>query len=150
MLNGTVERRYLMGAGQSISLSPDNLLRGRAGPFTSFARYSPRCPSFIALQDDPDLSARDCRCRSRHRRQRLGGAILETDPARKAHSHFRSGTLQSLARNAAGACSSKPFFVLPRMQSGVRQIRRCSDFLDGDALMAASGQIRPMDLRSLV
>ena len=34
MLNGTVERRYLMGAGQSISLSPDNLLRGRAGPFT--------------------------------------------------------------------------------------------------------------------
>jgi hypothetical protein len=54
MLNGTVERRYLMGAGQSISLSPDNLLRGRASPFTSFARYSPRCPSFIALQDDPD------------------------------------------------------------------------------------------------
>ena len=42
------------------------------------------------------------------------------------------------------------FFVLPRMQSGVRQIRRCSDFLDGDALMAASGQIRSMDLRSLV
>ena len=43
------------------------------------------------------------------------------------------------------------FFVLPRMQSGVRQFRRCSDFLDGDALMAAaSGQIRPMDLRSLV
>jgi hypothetical protein len=40
-----------LGAGQSISLSPDNLLRGRA-PFTSFARYSPRCPSFIALQDD--------------------------------------------------------------------------------------------------
>src|SRR4030095_4202163 len=70
-----------LGAGQSISLSPDNLLRGRAGPLTLFARYSPRCPAFIALQDDPDLSTRDCRFRTRHRRQRLGGAILETDPA---------------------------------------------------------------------
>src|SRR5205814_4340367 len=53
-LNGTVERRYLVGAGQPISLSRDNLLRGRAGLFTSFARYSRRCPSFVALRDDPD------------------------------------------------------------------------------------------------
>ena len=53
MLNGTVERRYLVGAGQPISLSRDTLLRGRADLFTSFAMYSRR-PSFIALQDDLD------------------------------------------------------------------------------------------------
>ena len=81
MLNGTVERRYLMGAGQSISLSPDNLLRGRAGPFTSFARYSPRCPSFIALQDDPDYRRAIADADLAIAASGWGGAILETDPA---------------------------------------------------------------------
>ena len=41
-------------------------------------------------------------------------------------------------------------FLFCQECSRVRQIRRCSDFLDSDALMAASGQIRSMDLRSLV
>jgi hypothetical protein len=147
MLNATVDRRYLW-----VQVSP------------SVCRLTTCCADVPAHSHHSLGILRGARHSSPCRMIRIyRRAIANADLAIAAsgwavllwrliqrHSHFRSGTLQSFARNAAGACSSKPFFVLPRMQSGVRQIRRCSDFFDGYALMAASRQIWSMDLRLLV
>ena len=52
MLNGTVERRYLMGAGQSVSLT--NCCADAPAHSHHSLGILRGVASFIALQDDPD------------------------------------------------------------------------------------------------